>query len=166
MNLYIMRHAEAEQEAQSGGDESRKLTERGRGRVRDAAKGLRTLGLRFDALLTSPLLRATETAGIIATEYSNDPAPRVLPELAPEIPPREALAAFTAFARHDSVLAVGHEPQVSELVALLLSANGNVAIRFKKGACIALDTPQAIEPGSAELMWMLTQRQLRKLRKS
>jgi phosphohistidine phosphatase len=166
MNLYIMRHAEAEDEAESGGDQARRLTERGRERTRGAAGGLCALGLRFDAILTSPLVRAAETAELVADEYSNNPPPQVLPALSPDISPRQAMAALSPFARHESVLAVGHEPQVSKLAALLLASNGALAIRFKKGACVALELPNPIEAGAAELRWMLTQRQLRKLRKS
>jgi phosphohistidine phosphatase len=165
VNLYIMRHAEAEDQAASGGDEARALTVRGRERTRDAAGGLRAMGLRFDAILTSPLLRAAETAELVADEYSNNRPLQVLPALSPNTSAREALAALAPFARHGRVLVVGHEPQLSKLVALLLTSNGAVAIRFKKGACVGLDLPEAVEPGSAELRWMLTQRQLRRLRK-
>jgi len=166
MNLYIMRHAEAEDEAESGGDEPRSLTVRGRERTREAAGGLRALGLRFDAILTSPLSRAAATAELVADEFSNNPPPQVLPALSNDVSAREAIAALAPFARYRSVLAVGHEPQLSKLVGLLLSSSDAVAIRLKKGACVALDLPKAIEPGAAELRWMLTQRQLRKLRKS
>jgi phosphohistidine phosphatase len=166
MNLYILRHAEAEEEAESGGDEARPLTARGRERTRAAAGGLRALGLRFDAVLTSPLLRASQTADLIADEYANNPPPQVLPALTPDVSPREALAALTQFARYEEVLVVGHEPQLGKLAGLLLASDGAVAIRLKKGACVALELPKAIEPGAAELRWMLTQRQLRKLRKS
>jgi phosphohistidine phosphatase len=166
MNLYFMRHAEAEDQAESGGDEGRSLTLRGRERTRNAAGGLRALGLRFDAILTSPLLRAVQTAELVADEFSNNPPPQVVPALSPDISAREALAALASFARQGSVIAVGHEPQLSKLVALLLASNGSIAVRFKKGACIALAVTKTIEPGAAELRWMLTQRQLRKLRKS
>ncbi len=160
-----MRHAEAESEAESGNDEMRALTLRGRERTRDAAGGLRALGIRFDAILTSSLARAAETAELVAGQYANNPPPQVLPALSPEVSPAEAISALAPFARCDSVLAVGHEPQLSKLVALLLTSSGAVAIKFKKGGCVALDLPKAVEPGAAELRWMLTQRQLRKLRK-
>jgi phosphohistidine phosphatase len=166
MNLYIMRHAEAEAGVESGGDEARVLTARGRVRTREAASGLRALGLRFDTILTSPLLRAAETAELVADEYSNNPPPQVLPALSPEVSAREAIAALAPFTPHDRVLIVGHEPQLSKLVGSLLTSSANVAIRFKKGACVALAMSEAVEPGAAELRWMLTQRQLRKLRKS
>jgi phosphohistidine phosphatase len=166
VNLYIMRHAEAEEQAVSGGDEARSLTERGRDRTRGAGRGLRALGVRLDAILTSPLLRAAQTAEMVANEYSNNPPPQVLPALSPDIAPREAIAALAPFAHQGSVLAVGHEPQLSKLVALLLNSHGAVAIRFKKGGCVALALSKTVEPGAAELRWMLTQRQLRKLRKN
>jgi phosphohistidine phosphatase len=166
MNLYIMRHAEAEAEAENGSDEARRLTARGREHTHDAAGGLRALGLRFDAILTSPLLRAAETAELVADEYASNPPPQILPALSPGIPPREAVGALNPFARHSKVLMVGHEPQLSKLLALLLTSNGAFTVRLKKGACVALELPKAIEPGAAELLWMLTQRQLRKLRKS
>jgi len=161
-----MRHAEAEQQAESGADEARHLTMRGRERTRDAARGLRALGLRFNAIVTSPLLRAAETADLIAGEYSNNPAPQVLPALSPDISPGEATSALAAFGSERRVLVVGHEPQLSKLVELLLTPHANLALRMKKGACVALDLTKAIEPGGAELQWMLTQRQLRKLRKA
>jgi len=166
MNLYLMRHSEAEDEVESGGDESRHLTVRGRQRTRDAAGGLRALGLQFDAILTSPLLRAVETAELVADVYARNPLPQVLPALSPSVAASEALAALTPFAHQEEVLIVGHEPQLSQLVAVFLTPDGSVSIRLKKGACIALDLPKSCEPGCAELRWMLTQRHLRMLRKS
>jgi len=63
-------------------------------------------------------------------------------------------------------LIVGHEPQLSGLVSLLLTGSPDgLHLRFKKGACVALSVPKRFERGGAELGWMLTQRQLRRLRK-
>jgi phosphohistidine phosphatase SixA len=62
MRLYILRHATAEEAAASGDDGARKLTERSKEKMRSAAAGLRAMGLKFNAILTSPLVRATETA--------------------------------------------------------------------------------------------------------
>lgn len=166
MMLYILRHAEAEETAETGGDEARKLTVHGKDRMSDAAAGMRAFGLEFDAILTSPLVRARETAEIVAAEYSNGPPPQVLPALSGGVPPAEAVNALMPFARHDSVLVVGHEPQLSGLVSLLLTGSPDaMQLRFKKGACVALDVPKRFERGGAELRWMLTQRQLRHLRK-
>lgn len=166
MMLYILRHAEAEETAETGGDEARKLTVHGKDRTSDAAAGMRAFGIEFDAILTSPLVRARETADTVAAEYSNGPPPHVLPALSGGVPPVEAVTALMPFARHDSVLVVGHEPQLSALVSLLLTGSpDSMQVRLKKGACVALDVPKRFERGGAELRWMLTQRQLRRLRK-
>jgi phosphohistidine phosphatase len=166
MMLYILRHAEAEETAETGGDEARKLTVHGKDRMNDAAAGIRAFGLKFDAIVTSPLVRAAETAQIVAGAYSNGPPPQVLPALSGGVPPSEAVTALAAFERHDSVLIVGHEPQLSGLVSLLLTGSPDAMhLRLRKGACVALDVPRRFERGGAELRWMLTQRQLRRLRK-
>src|SRR5207248_11045374 len=132
-------------------------------RTRAAANGLRALGLAFDVILTSALTRAAETAEIISAAYGNTPAPQVLQALAPGISPRQLLTAMAPFAQNDKVLIVGHEPQLSGFVALMLTSDGSPRIRIKKGACIALEL-KALQAGGAELRWMLTQRHLRKLR--
>ena len=164
MMLYILRHAEAEETAESGGDEARKLTVHGKDRMSDAAAGMRAFGIKFDAIVTSPLVRAAETAQVVASAYSNGPPPQVLPALSGGVSPAEAVTALIPFERHDSVLIVGHEPQLSGLVSLLLTGSPDAMhLRFKKGACVALDVPRRFERGGAELRWMLTQRQLRRL---
>jgi phosphohistidine phosphatase len=165
MKLYILRHAEAEDESQSGGDDARHLTPRGKERTREAAVGMRKFGLKFGAILTSPLARASETAEIVAAEYANNPPPQVLPALSGGVAADEATAALALFARYGEVLIVGHEPQLSGLVSLLLSGSSDVIhVQLKKGGCAALDLPNRFERGGAELRWLLTQRQLRKLR--
>jgi phosphohistidine phosphatase len=166
MILYVVRHALAE-DAATGGDEARHLTEVGRQRTLKAAAGMRALGLEFDLILTSPLARAAETAEIIATTYASGLAPRVLTELATGIAPGDAIAALAPFGRNDSVIIVGHEPQLSALVSILLTGEHDAMhLRMRKGGCVALELPaNRIVPGAAELLWMMTQRQLRKLRK-
>ncbi len=166
MILYILRHGIAEDTAESGDDGARKLTPKGRDKMRDAAEGMREFGLKFEAILTSPLARATETAEMVAAAYANTPPPQVLPALATGVPPAEAVAALRPFAKHKHVMIVGHEPQLSAVASLLLTGSTDAAkMSLKKGGCIALDVPARPDKGGAELLWMLTPRQLRKLRK-
>jgi phosphohistidine phosphatase len=166
MILYILRHATAEEAAEGGDDGARKLTPRARDRMCDAAAAMRVLGLKFDAILTSPLVRAAETAEIISAAYNNQPAPQVLPALASGVAPAEVVSALKPFARFEDVMIVGHEPQLSSLASLLLSGSAElVHLRLKTGGCIALELPQRFDRGGAELRWMLTHRQLRRLRK-
>jgi len=166
MNLYVVRHALAE-DVSAGGDETRHLTEVGRQRTLKAAAGMRALGLEFDLILTSPLARAVETAEIIATAYASGLAPRVLAELATGVAPGDAIAALAPHGRNNSVMVVGHEPQLSAMVSILLTGDRDtIHLRMRKGGCVALELPAGrIHPGTAELLWMMTQRQLRTLRK-
>lgn len=167
MILYILRHATAEDAAEGGGDDgARKLTARSRDRMRDAAAGLRALGLKLDVILTSPLVRAAETAEIVSAAFNNEPAPQVLPALSSGVAPAEVLAALKPFTRDQEIMIVGHEPQLSSLASQLLSGSADaVRLRLKTGGCIAIELAPRIERGGAELRWMLTHRQLRRLGK-
>jgi phosphohistidine phosphatase len=166
MILYILRHGIAEDAPAGGDDGARKLTARGREKLRDSVQGMRTLGLKFDVILTSPLARATETAEVVAAAYANDPPPQVVPALATGVPPQETIAALRPFAKHRRVMVVGHEPQLSAIASLLMTAAPGAAnINLKKGGLIALEVPARAEPGGAQLRWMLTPRQMRKLHK-
>lgn len=164
MILYVLRHGIAEDAPAGGDDGARKLTDRGRDKVRRAAAGLRAAGLKFDAILTSPLARATETAEIVAAAYANTPTPQVMPALATGVAPAEVAAALKPFARHGHVMIVGHEPQLSTLVSLLLTGSpGGLSLDLKKCGCVAIEIPARTEKGT--MRWMLTPRQLRRLRK-
>jgi phosphohistidine phosphatase len=166
MMLYILRHATAEETGRGGDDAARRLTPRSREKMHIAAGGFRALQLKFDAILTSPLPRASETAAIVAAVYDNTPAPQVLPELGAGVAPSEVVSALRPFTKLDSVMIVGHEPQLSALASLLLTGSpAGVHLLLRKGGCIGLELPARIERGGAELHWMMTHRQLRKLRK-
>jgi len=166
MMLYILRHATAEEAASGGDDGARKLTERSKEKMRGAAAGLRTMGLKFETILTSPLARATETAELVAAAYDNSPPPQVLPALATGVAAPEAVSALRAFAKQGEVMIVGHEPQLGAIASILLTGASDVAhFKLKTGGCIAIDLPARFERGGGELRWMLTHRQLRQMRK-
>jgi len=83
MMLYVLRHGVAEEVGPEGTDGSRRLTPGGRRKLRAAAVGMRALGLTFDAILTSPLVRAAETAAIVAEAQGSQAGPRELAALEP-----------------------------------------------------------------------------------
>ena len=166
MMLYIQRHATAEEISSGGDDGARRLTDRSKEKMRGAAAGMRAMGLKFDAILTSPLARATETAELVAAAYENTPPPQVMPALATGVTATDALAALRAFAKHDDVMIVGHEPQLSAVASIVLAgASDIVHLKLKTGGCIAIDLPARFDRGGGELRWMLTHRQMRKMRK-
>lgn len=133
MKLYIMRHGPAEDEAQTGRDADRALTLTGRDRVRSVANLLVAEGEAPLAILTSPLVRALQTAEIVASvahghkhadkheAASEAPSVEIRGELAPGSRPRAMLGALVRAGRK-RIMVVGHEPDLSVLVEELVGA--------------------------------------------
>ena len=120
MKLYIMRHGPAEDVATSGRDGDRALSTMGRDRVRAVAKLLREKDEAPRAIVSSPLVRALQTAEIVASELSVAHV-----EIAHELAPGgNGDALVKAFLRDDRrrPMVVGHEPDLSTLVGMLLDA--------------------------------------------
>ena len=165
MLLYVMRHGLAEEPTPKGDDTARKLTERGADRIRKAAAGMKAAGFSFDLILTSPAVRAADTADLVAREVGSS-KPRVIAELTTGAAPASALEALIKLKLPEGVLMVGHEPTLSRLASLMMTGSTeSVSIKLKQGGVIALEFPDRIERGVAQLRWMMTQRQLRQLRK-
>lgn len=165
MMLYIMRHGLAEEPTPKGDDSARKLTEKGADKIRKAAAGMRASGLAFNTILTSPATRAAQTAEIVAGELGG-PKPKPMPELSTGASPANALEALGKQRLPESVLVVGHEPTLSRMASLMLTdSSESIGIRLKQGGVIALEFPDRVESAAAKLHWMMTQRQLRQLRK-
>lgn len=164
MMLYVVRHAIAEDAAPTGDDAARRLTSGGRRKMQGVVHGLRALGVEPDAILTSPLVRAVETARIVVAWLREAPEPRELEALASDVAPAETLRALRPFGRNQHVMIVGHEPNLSGVLALLLTGTTDgAAIEMKKGGCAALEVT-AFEPrGGATLRWLLPPRALRRV---
>lgn len=165
MDLLIIRHAIAtERDAHSGADDdARPLTDEGRKKMRRVAQGLRTIVPKIAVLASSPLVRARETAEIVADAYGGLPVEAV-PALRPATPPA-ALADWLNHRETDEVVAVvGHEPHLSTTVGWLLSGTPRSLIELKKGAACVLAADQTWGPGTAILRWALSPGQLRALR--
>lgn len=117
VQVYIIRHGHAIDEGPGLSDESRYLTKKGRKVVREIGRVLRDLGVEFDAILTSPLVRAVQTAELLAERTDYVDVIEALPALAPGIPPR--IVASELPTRGVRVAVVGHEPGLSMLGAYL-----------------------------------------------
>jgi phosphohistidine phosphatase len=164
VTVYLVRHGIAEDAPPGGDDRARRLTARGKAKMREAAAGLAALGVEPDVILTSPLPRAAETAAIVAKALGGRLEPEPLDALATGVTAPEVLRALRPFARHASVMLVGHEPTLSALAALLLTGSTEgAAFALRKGGVIALEVEQLLPPRGAMLVWMLTPRQLRRL---
>jgi phosphohistidine phosphatase len=164
MMLYVLRHGVAEETAPEGGDRARRLTPEGRKKMRTAADGMRAVGLRFDLILTSPFVRAAETAALVAAAFDGQTPVQELTALEQGVPPVETLRALRPFARRPHLLLVGHEPGLSGLVALLLTgAPDGLRLVLKKGGLVAVEVHDLARRGGATLRWLLTPRHLRRM---
>jgi phosphohistidine phosphatase len=166
MKLYLMRHGIAEETGHGdpARDRERRLTPVGAERVCEIARGLRRLGVKPDVLFTSPLVRARQTAEIVAevlgltdrleeTEYLGVP-----PDSAALVRQISKLRP-----RPDGVMLVGHEPHLSELTALLIAGTHGATLTFKKGGLARLEAPTLEAGRCATLEWLLPPRALRQL---
>jgi phosphohistidine phosphatase len=169
MMLYVMRHGVAVERGDPDfpDDARRPLTPDGRRKTRAAARGLRRLKPEIDAIYSSPLARALQTAEIVAAELRlGPPALRQTAALAPGAPRGDLLRELSgAGANGDAprgILVVGHEPDLSNLVAYLLTGDSDgLDLTLKKAAIAALEMPSLSPVERATLVWFLQPRQLR-----
>ena len=162
MDLLVIRHGKAEPHAADGSDASRRLSEDGRKKLRRGVRGLCKLVPALDALISSPLVRAVESAEIVAEAYAGLGFEQT-PVLEPNREPKE-LADWLA-GRSESVLAiVGHEPLLSLASTWFLSGLRTSFCELGTGGALLLHFPGEIDAGRARLVFALTPWQLRKLR--
>jgi phosphohistidine phosphatase len=151
MNLYLLRHAEAEEEAASDG--KRQLTERGREQARVVGRFCARHDLYPERILTSPLTRAQQTAKILADELKIGDRVQVCSFATAGMTMAAALEGLKPFTEHPSVLLVGHEPDFSEFVAGLIGGEDE-CIRFRKASLAKVALPK-LKPGVGRLEFLV-----------
>jgi phosphohistidine phosphatase len=168
MKLLVIRHGLAEDAdawaATGEPDDQRPLTDEGRKKMKKGARGLRALLGRVDLLATSPLVRAVQTAEVVAREY-DALAVSVTAVLEPSREPRVFLEWLRSLDQVQTLGVVGHDPHLPALVSWLLTGVEGGVIELKKGGACLLQLDPANAPGGAQLQWLLTPDQLRALRK-
>ena len=166
MKLLLVRHAIAEDAetfmAAGGTDAQRPLTDAGRKKMRKGANRLRSQLEQIDLLLCSPLVRARETADIIARAYGDLPIIE-RPELDYRYPPEAVLDWLAQSATTGVAAAVGHEPQLGLLTGLLLADVTRPLVAFRKGGVALIEFDGRPVAGEGYLQWALTAGQLRSL---
>ena len=153
MELYILRHGIA---AEKGDpkypkDEDRPLTEDGQKKTLKVVRRMKELELKFDLILSSPLARARQTAEIAASVLGCRNKLKFSANLAPEGNKKDLLREI---GRHASVLLVGHEPYLSELISTLLSGGPALAIELKKGGLCKMAVTRLSYGRCATLEWL------------
>ncbi|MDL1892629.1 phosphohistidine phosphatase SixA [Sphingobacteriales bacterium CHB3] len=158
MNLYILRHAIAEERSREKwpDDSLRPLTTKGKKRMRHIAEGMQVLRLSFDVIYTSPYTRARETADIVVEVFNAAKKLRETDTLAVDGDPEELIRLINS-AKNEfcNVLLVGHEPYLSELISTLLVGDSSLPLTMKKGGICKLSVGNLKYGACASLDWLL-----------
>lgn len=158
--LYLIRHAiAAERGDEWPDDDKRPLTERGIARFRDAVAGLLRLDAAVDEIFTSPLVRAKQTAHLLAAGLGGTPPVKLLDALAPGHGPDEVMAALDRAVKRRRIALVGHEPELGELAARLVGARRPLA--FRKGSVCRIDIDGFRGDHAGGLVWFIHPKALR-----
>ena len=165
MILYIIRHAIAEQRDSNSSeqeDSQRPLTNEGRKKMRKIAQGLKELGTPIDLVLTSPYLRAVDTARIVAKRFDLDPDKLIQADDLSPVGQADRLVneIDKKYGQVENIALVGHEPSLSRLISMLLSGDPTLPITLKKGGVCRLSVEKLQYGRCATLEWLLAPAQL------
>ncbi len=158
MNLYIVRHAIAVERGTPGyeDDSARPLTDAGSKKMKKIARGLHRLGVELDVILTSPYVRARDTAKVLADRFDRMDKIFFTDNLIP--PGNFESLVFEIHEKYDvaNLALVGHEPMLSSLVSWLTTGGTDVRLTLKKGGVAYLASDSLYQDGRATLEWLLT----------
>ena len=136
MELLVIRHAKAEDHGHPGGDDARALVAKGLEQSAKLGRLLKRVNRRPDVVLTSPLVRARQTAETLC-EAAEMPGPVMQGWLACGMDPEVAIRELVAFSDFERVAIVGHEPDLSSLIEWLLGCSGS-SVEVKKASITGL----------------------------
>lgn len=152
MKVYLVRHADAVPASPLLPDASRHLSAGGRASVRETAGRLKDDGVRPSLILSSPLVRALQTADILAERLEYDGEVAASPLLGPGFDLEKMDEILDSCPGEAEVALVGHEPDIGRIVARLLSRPGGFAM--PKGGVAAFDFPDAGKRGKGSFAWL------------
>jgi phosphohistidine phosphatase len=162
LELYLIRHGVAAERGEDFPDDSKRpLTNAGISRLRKEAKALESLGVAFDHIITSPLVRTKQTADIFAETLKSKPSVSQSDALAPAGTSTAVVQELAKHMRKGRIALVGHEPNIGELAGRLIGAR--MPFEFKKGAICRIDFEVFPPKGMGQLRWFVTPRMLREI---
>ncbi|MBL8052411.1 MAG: histidine phosphatase family protein [Nitrospira sp.] len=162
MNCILVRHGIAvEPDEWEGTEEHRPLTEKGKRRVRQVAEGLATLDCTPTHLFTSPFVRSYDTARLLQTVICPTLKIETRDELAAGTKPERLVAFLRTLPPDAVVICVGHEPQLGEVVSLLLCGKALPNFPLKKAGAACIESEKLMALGQGRLRWWLQPTQLR-----
>jgi phosphohistidine phosphatase len=167
MELIILRHGDAGQRSSQASDRIRPLTSAGKVEILEIAKALKIIGLKFDLVVTSPLKRAYDTAMIVSDIFKIGNRVQQWDELAPEGKKTEIYRKISQLREEYSVLIVGHQPLLGEMVNDMIHNTKSVPcnLLLKKGGVVRIRLLRKSNVPRGELRWLLSPRILKNIYK-
>jgi phosphohistidine phosphatase len=158
MEIFLMRHGIAAELSIDGRDADRQLTAKGIAKTEQVAANLQAKGWQFDLILSSPLMRAYQTAEILLKAGLSD----VL-EIQPQLAPTGLLADWLSWLqthRQDNepmqrIILVGHEPNLSQWAENLVFGQTLDRLHLKKAGVMALQAPATDLIGQCKMLWLI-----------
>ena len=162
LELYLIRHGVAAERGEDFPDDSKRpLTNAGISRLKKEAKALDALGVAFDHIIVSPLVRTKQTADVFAELLKSKPSVSQSDALAPAGTSTAVIQELAKHMRKGRIALVGHEPNLGELAGRLIGAR--MPLEFKKGAICRIDFEVFPPKGIGQLRWFVTPRMLREI---
>ncbi len=153
MKLYVVRHDRAVEWGGGMPDALRHLTAKGRSRFRETARAARGVGMAVDAIVSSPLVRAVQTADLLAEGLHFEGEVTASPILASGLSSTDLPDFLETYADCDAMAIVGHNPHFTGLVADLLGLGGKFSM--KKGSIVAIELSREKPEKGANFLWMV-----------
>ena len=154
MQIYLLRHGIAEDARPGQADAERALTPEGAKRLRETLKRAKTAGVAPSVIVTSPYVRAWQTAEVAAERLGYESALAPCSKLTPMASPVDTWGEVRALRREPSILLVGHEPHMSSFMGFLLGT-GELRVDFKKGAMARIELLELGAQPRGVLKWMM-----------
>jgi phosphohistidine phosphatase len=162
LEVYLIRHGIAAERGKEWPDDSKRpLTPEGLVSLRKEARALTNLGVAFDQIISSPLVRTRQTADVFSAELKGRPEIVLSDALAPAGTPASIIQELAKHIRKARIALVGHEPNLGELAAELIGARA--PLEFKKGGICRIDFEVPPAKGAGHLRWLVTPKMLRKM---
>lgn len=166
MEIYLLRHGLAVERGTPGfeNDEQRPLTAKGERQLKRVGRAMAVLKLDFDLILTSPFLRARETAEMIATALKARKGLKLCESLSADRNPAGLIRTLQGMKpMPERLLLVGHEPFLGQLISLLVTGGPDLAVDLPKAGLCKLNLEKWRTGQCASLAWLLTPQQMKKM---
>lgn len=161
LELYMIRHGFAGTPVEDKAkDEARPLKPKGKDKTKEISKGLKEMDIRFDVVLSSPLLRAKQTAEIVNAYCGMHDGITITELLRPDASYQNLIKFLNKLKKADKIAIVGHEPFLGGFASFCLAKTNNSFINLKKNGVLMLQINEVIKPKRCSLGWVMEPRQL------